>query len=106
MSVMRDDEQNAAAKRHVKSRASQATRSEKAKYLRFSVMSSFFFFFRICKHIDSNDITQIKMHFLGREAAIESEEWTATERIVVDKTRGWRGWLQGENRLQSSGRER
>ena len=39
------------------------------------------------------------MHFLGREAAIESEEWAATERTAVGKTRGWRGWLQGENQF-------
>jgi len=94
MSVMRDDEQNAAAKRRVKLRASQATRSEKAKCLCSSV--EFFvslFFFEFASTQIASGITQIEVHFLGREAAIER----------MGKTRGWRGWSsEGENYLQSS----
>jgi len=76
-------------RRVVKPRASQATRSEKAKCLCSSVEFSFlsFFFFEFASTQIASGITQIEVHFLGRETAIE--------RTAMGKTRGWRGWSSG-----------
>lgn len=92
MSVMRDDEQNAAAKSNVALLSLAQAKPHEArrrKCLRSSVVSSFlvFFFSRIFASTQiASDITQTEVHFLGREAATESGERAAIERTAMGKT--------------------
>lgn len=108
MSVMRDDEQNAAAKSNIAlSSLAQAKPHEARRRGIFALLLCLrlsLFFFEFASAQLASGITQIKVHFLGREAATELGNGQQQSGTAVGKTRGWRGWLQGENRLQSSGR--
>lgn len=115
MSVMKDDEQNAAAKSNIALLSlSQAKPHEARKRSLFALLSClrFSFFSRICKHTDSQRYyTDSQRYYTDRGALSRPKssdragngQRHSGQRWVARKMR-WRGWLQGENRLQSSGR--